>query len=102
MWMFRFRSFLKRAGRDALVLGFALRDPATPLILKAGILLLALYAVSPIDLVPDLLVLFGWVDDLALLMLGVPFLAGRLPASVRERAGERADQLLARFGVGRT
>ena len=81
--------FLKATGRDGLVLVHALRDPRTPAALKAAIVGLALYVVSPVDLLPDVALLFGWADDIALLMLAVPFLASRLPADVRERA-ERA------------
>jgi uncharacterized membrane protein YkvA (DUF1232 family) len=91
-------TFLKTAGRDGLTLLFALRDPETPRGLKAGILLLALYTVSPIDLVPDVIALFGWADDLAILMLGIPFLMRRLPPGARARAAMRVTELLGRFG----
>ncbi|MFM1990659.1 MAG: hypothetical protein RJA99_3616 [Pseudomonadota bacterium] len=89
MFPLRAWTFLKTVGRDGLVLAFALRDPATPRLLKAAIVALALYTVSPVDLLPDVALLFGWADDLALLMVGIPFLVKRLPQAVRERA-ERA------------
>lgn len=101
MWPFRLWKFVKSAGRDGVVLAFALRDPRTPTLLKAGIVALALYAISPIDLVPDIALLFGWADDLALLLLGVPFLANRLPETVRADAASRADRLLGRWFVRR-
>jgi len=97
MWPTRFWKFAKTAGRDGLMLLFALRDPRTPRMVKVGIVALALYAVSPIDLVPDVVLLFGWADDLAILMLGIPFLAKRLPPQVRASAGARAEQLLGRL-----
>lgn len=86
MFPLRAWTFLKTVGRDGLVLLLALRDPATPRALKAAIVALALYAVSPVDLLPDVALLFGWADDLALLMVGIPFLVRRLPPAVRERA----------------
>jgi uncharacterized membrane protein YkvA (DUF1232 family) len=98
MWPVRLLKFLKSAGRDGLVLLFALRDPGTPSMVKAGIVALALYTVSPIDLLPDMALLLGWADDLALLMLGIPFLVKRLPVAVRARASLRAEQVLGRFG----
>jgi len=101
MWPFRFWRFVKSAGRDGLVLLYALRDPDTPMSIKGAILGLALYTLSPIDLLPDLLMLFGWADDLALLMIFIPFLVRRLPAAVRARATMRAEQTLGRFGAGR-
>lgn len=93
--------FLKTAGRDGLALLFALRDPGTPTVLKAAILALALYVLSPVDLVPDVLLLFGWADDAAMLMLGIPYLYRRLPPDVRARAAARAEQLIGRFGARR-
>lgn len=89
MFPLRVWTFLKTVGRDGVLLAFALRDAETPRPLKAAIVALALYAISPIDLLPDVALLFGWADDLALLMIGIPFLVKRLPPAVRERA-ERA------------
>lgn len=93
----RIWTFFRTVGRDALVLMHALRDPQTPLPLKAAIIALGLYTVSPIDLLPDFALLFGWADDLALLVVGIPFLVRRLPAAVRARAEQRAG----RFGARR-
>ncbi len=97
MWPLRLWRFVKTVGRDGLVLLHALRDPGTPVPLKAAILALAAYLVSPIDLLPDFALLFGWADDLALLMVAVPFLVSRLPAAVRARAERAAG----RFGPRR-
>ena len=97
MWPVRAWTFMKTVGRDGLVLLHALRDAETPLPLKAAILALAAYAISPIDLLPDVALLFGWADDLALLMIGIPFLVKRLPAAVRARAERAAG----RFGARR-
>jgi uncharacterized membrane protein YkvA (DUF1232 family) len=97
MWTVRAWTFLKTVGRDGVVLLHALRDPETPLPLKAAIVALAAYAISPVDLLPDFALLFGWADDLALLMIGIPFLVKRLPAAVRARAERAAG----RFGPRR-
>jgi uncharacterized membrane protein YkvA (DUF1232 family) len=93
-------TFLRRAGRNALVLGFALRDPATPLPLKLACLLLLGYLVSPFDLIPDFLLGLGWADDLVMLAFVVPWLERRLPAGPRERAAAAAERLLGRLGLG--
>ncbi|HYF60965.1 MAG TPA: DUF1232 domain-containing protein [Burkholderiaceae bacterium] len=92
----RLMTFLKTAGRDGLVLLHALRDGGTPRALKAAIIGLALYTLSPIDLLPDLAPMLGWADDLALLMLAIPVLVRKLPAEVRERAERRAGRMRAR------
>lgn len=101
MWPVRLWKFAKMAGRDGLLLLFALRDAETPRALKAAIVALALYTVSPIDVLPDFALLFGWADDLALLMLGIPLLVRRLPAGVRARALARVEQMLGRMGARR-
>jgi len=101
MWPVRALKFLKTAGRDGLVLLYALRDAGTPTAVKVGIVALVLYALSPIDLLPDVALLFGWADDLAILMLGIPFLVKRLPEAVRARAALRVQQALGRFGKSR-
>ena len=50
---------------------------------KAAVLLIAslLYLVMPVDLVPDLIPLIGWVDDLLVVALGVWSAFKSLPRS---------------------
>ncbi len=76
---------------DARTLWFALRHPQAPRWLKVGTALLALYLVSPIDLIPDLAVpFFGLVDDLVLIPAAIRWMLNRLPPHVREAAARRA------------
>lgn len=44
---------------------FCARDPKTPVRVKAAILGALLYFISPIDAIPDILVLVGYTDDAA-------------------------------------
>lgn len=98
LWLLRLRRLFVATRREALILWYALRDPETPRGIKLGSLLVLLYLISPIDILPDFALLFGWADDVALLMMGIPYLARKLPATVFARAAERADRLLGRFG----
>ncbi|MFA7504430.1 MAG: DUF1232 domain-containing protein [Burkholderiaceae bacterium] len=98
MWLIRLRLLLKSVGREGLVLLYALRHPETPRGIRLGILGLLLYVISPFDLVPDFLLLLGWADDAAVILMGVPFLVRRLPARVLADCSEAAGRLLARFG----
>lgn len=75
---------------DARQLWFALRHPAAPGWLKLGTALIALYLLSPIDLIPDTLPLIGVVDDLVLVPLAIRFLLKRLPADIARAAAERS------------
>ncbi|MEO5671561.1 MAG: YkvA family protein [Ramlibacter sp.] len=67
---------------DARRLWFALRHPAAPGWLKVGTALIALYFVSPIDLIPDFIPFIGVVDDLVIIPLAIRWLLNRLPPEV--------------------
>ena len=98
LWLLRLRRLFVATRREALILWYALRDPATPRGIKLASVLMLLYLVSPIDIMPDFALLFGWADDVALLVMGIPYLARKLPEAVFARAAERADRLLGRCG----
>ena len=98
LWMLRLRRLFSATGREALILWYAFRNPETPKFIKTASLFLLLYLLSPIDILPDFALLFGWADDLAILMLGIPYLVGKLPATVLAEAAELADRRLGRFG----
>jgi uncharacterized membrane protein YkvA (DUF1232 family) len=74
---------------DARELWFALRHPAAPGWLKLGSVLIALYVLSPIDLIPDVVPVFGVVDDLLILPLAIRALLKRLPPNIAEAAARR-------------
>jgi uncharacterized membrane protein YkvA (DUF1232 family) len=97
LWLLRVRRLFKSAGREALVLWYACRHPGTPFTIKAASVLMLLYLFSPIDLLPDFALLFGLVDDLALIVMGIPFLVGRLPPEVAAQAQAQADRVFGRF-----
>jgi uncharacterized membrane protein YkvA (DUF1232 family) len=68
---------------DAIRLWRALRHPASPTWLKWAVAGLALYLVSPVDLLPDFIPLLGLVDDLVLIPLAIRALLNRLPTNVK-------------------
>jgi len=74
---------------DARQLWFALRHPASPGWLKLGTALIALYLLSPIDLIPDVLPVIGVVDDLVLVPLAIRWLLGRLPPEIAQATASR-------------
>ena len=75
---------------DARRLWFALRHPDAPRWLKVGTALIVLYLLSPIDLIPDAIPLFGVVDDLIIVPLAIRWLLARLPANVLADVARRA------------
>jgi uncharacterized membrane protein YkvA (DUF1232 family) len=68
---------------DVRRLWFALRHPAAPGWLKVGTALIALYLLSPVDLLPDAIPLLGVLDDLVVVPLAIRWMLARLPAGVR-------------------
>jgi uncharacterized membrane protein YkvA (DUF1232 family) len=68
---------------DARLLWFALRHPLAPRWLKPALALVALYLLSPVDLLPDTLPFLGVVDDLVLVPLALSWIVQRLPTALR-------------------
>jgi uncharacterized membrane protein YkvA (DUF1232 family) len=52
--------------RDAYAVYLAARNPNTPWYVKALAVVVAAYAFSPIDLIPDFIPILGYLDDLIL------------------------------------
>jgi uncharacterized membrane protein YkvA (DUF1232 family) len=78
--------------QQALVVWLAARDSRTPLLVRLLALLVAAYAFSPIDLIPDFIPVVGYLDDLLLLPLGIALILKLTPPEVIEsaRAGAAA------------
>lgn len=88
---FRLGRLVRAVGRDIVVLWYASRHPATPRVMKLAALVLALYVLSPIDLIPDWLTVLGLVDDVSLLALGIPALLRMMPEQALHDARLAAD-----------
>ena len=68
-----------RFRKEAVLLWKAFWAPGTPLYLKAATILAAFYLVWPLDIVPDLIPLAGWIDDIIIVPLVVSWIVSRLP-----------------------
>ncbi|HET6745703.1 MAG TPA: YkvA family protein [Candidatus Limnocylindria bacterium] len=66
------------------------RDPRTPLPLKALLGAGLAYVVVPIDLIPDAIPILGQADDLTVLLLVLDLFIANAPKEVREEQVERA------------
>jgi uncharacterized membrane protein YkvA (DUF1232 family) len=77
---------------DLRHLWWALRHPQAPRWLKVGTALLAVYLLSPVDLLPDMLPVVGVVDDLVIIPLVLRWMLNRLPPSLRRDAGHHVDR----------
>ena len=76
-------------GSRALYL--AARDPRVPWYAKAIVVLVAAYAVSPIDLIPDFIPVVGYLDDPLLLPLGIALAVRLIPPDVWRDCVARAQ-----------
>jgi uncharacterized membrane protein YkvA (DUF1232 family) len=89
-----FRAALERWGRaakrDAIAVWLAARDPRVPLAVKAFAALVAAYALSPIDLIPDFIPVLGYLDELILLPAAIWVTLRLIPDGVLGNARERA------------
>ncbi|MBI4045863.1 MAG: DUF1232 domain-containing protein [Devosia nanyangense] len=92
----RLRQWARSIKRDVIALYVAARDPRTPVIAKVVAGLVAAYALSPIDLIPDFIPVLGQVDDLIIVPLGIIAVVRLIPAPLmtefRTRAGEIAER----------
>jgi uncharacterized membrane protein YkvA (DUF1232 family) len=70
----------------------AFMAPETPVYLKALMLLVPAYLLSPIDLIPDFIPVLGWVDDFVIIPLMVSWIVSMLPqkAPVYQRSADGA------------
>ena len=90
----RLRLWARNLKRDVVALYLAARDPRVPWYAKAVAAVVAGYALSPIDLIPDFIPLLGYLDDVILLPLGIALAIRLIPPAIfeehRKTATERA------------
>ena len=86
----RWASALKQ---QTLVVYFAARDPRTPWPVRLLAVLVAAYALSPIDLIPDFIPVIGYLDDLLLIPLGIALIVRLTPPEILAAARARAAAL---------
>jgi uncharacterized membrane protein YkvA (DUF1232 family) len=93
----------RAAKRDAIAIYLAARDPRVPLAIKVFAALVAAYALSPIDLIPDFVPVVGYLDELILLPLAVwlivRLLDPALVAELRASAERMAERPKSKWGV---
>ncbi len=86
------RQWAKSLKTEIHALYLACRDPRVPWFAKAIAIFVVAYALSPIDLIPDFVPVFGYLDDLIIVPLGILLARRLIPAEVMEEC--RAAALL--------
>lgn len=88
------KAWAKGVKRDVVALWIAARDPRVPWYAKLLAGVIAAYALSPIDLIPDFIPVLGYLDDLVIVPLGIVLAVRLIPDPLmiefREEASRRA------------
>jgi membrane protein DedA with SNARE-associated domain len=92
----RVREWAQALRRDVHAIYLASRDERVPWYAKGLALLIAAYAVSPIDLIPDFIPVLGHLDDVILVPLGVLLACRLIPAEVLDEHRRAARASAAR------
>lgn len=88
----RAREWAHAVKRDVLVVYLVARARRVPWPVKVLAAAVAAYALSPIDLIPDVIPVVGHLDDLVLVPLGILAVIRLVPAEVLVKLREAAAQ----------
>ena len=83
----------KKLKMDIPVIYLALKDKDTPVIAKIFAGITVVYALSPIDLIPDFIPILGYLDDVILLPVFVTLTIRCIPADIMEKNRQQAAEL---------
>jgi uncharacterized membrane protein YkvA (DUF1232 family) len=78
--------------KEILILYFGLRDSRTTILAKLPAILSIIYLLSPIDLIPDFIPFFGYIDDIIIVPLLLDIAIRLLPPDVREESIVKANR----------
>jgi len=90
----RLKTWARGVKHDVVTVYFAARDPQAPLGARVLAGLVAAYALSPIDLIPDFIPVLGYLDDLLIVPVGLLLVMRLMPDEVLANARTKADALL--------
>lgn len=97
------KRWAKAIKTDIVALWIAARDARTPVMAKVVAGVVAAYALSPIDLIPDFVPVVGYLDDLLLVPLGILLAVRLIPSALmvefRGMARQRAQRPGSRAGL---
>jgi uncharacterized membrane protein YkvA (DUF1232 family) len=99
----RLESWARRLKIEVYALYLAYRDPRVSWYARVFAAVVVGYAFSPVDLIPDVVPVFGYLDDLIIVPLGVALAIKMIPphvlAECREKAHEAKDRPVNRLAA---
>ena len=87
----KLKSWARTLKRDIAALYLAGRDARTPWSARALALAVGVYALSPIDLIPDFIPVLGYLDDLIIVPLGIWLAVRLIPPDLMQELREAAS-----------
>ena len=95
MWE-RLKAWARTMKREVHALWLSARDRRTPWYAKAMAMVIAAYALSPIDLIPDFIPVLGYLDEVILLPIAIMLAVRLVPKEVLAEHREAALRAEAR------
>ena len=92
----RLKGWARTVKRDVIALFLAARDSRTPWHAKMMAGVVAAYALSPIDLIPDFIPVIGYLDDLVIVPLGIWIVVRLVPQDLMQEFRAEAERMSAR------
>jgi len=86
----------RKLKRNILAVWLAARDERTPFTAKVLALVVAGYALSPIDLIPDFIPVLGYLDDLIIVPVGIAVVIRLIPDRLMNKFIAAADKITAK------
>lgn len=84
----------KNIKRDVVTVYVAAHNPQTPIFIRVFALLIAGYALSPIDLIPDFIPILGYLDDVLIVPFGIWMIIKLLPQDILITSRKKAEEIL--------
>jgi uncharacterized membrane protein YkvA (DUF1232 family) len=81
----------KQIKEQTLTVYFLARDPRCPILIRLLSLVIAAYALSPIDLIPDFIPILGYLDELIIIPVGLALVIRYSPKDLLEASRTKAQ-----------
>ena len=91
--MSKLKDRAKKLKTDVPAVFFALKEKRTPWYAKILAAAVVVYALSPIDLIPDFIPVLGYLDDLIILPVLIAWCIKCIPHEVFEECRRRAESV---------
>ena len=82
---------VRQLKKETYAIYIACKDPRVPWYARVFAGFVVAYAFSPIDLIPDVIPILGYLDDLVLVPLGIILVLKMIPPAVLAECREKAE-----------